>query len=45
MNKPSYQHVINLTQDEEILLEKLVKNGVKIIDVFRAGLEIKKKEA
>jgi len=42
MKKPRYARTVALTLAEEQTTEKLQKKGIKVIDIFRAGLEAHK---
>jgi len=44
MTKPNYHHIISLSEEDEARLEKLQKEGIKIIDIFKKGLERLEKE-
>jgi len=44
MTKPRYQKVISLNEKDAALVSELNKQGVKTVDIFRAGLFVWKKE-
>ena len=44
MTKPSYHHIISLNTEQESRLEKLQKEGYKIIEIFKLGMEKAEKE-
>ena len=39
MAKPRYNHIIALNQEEENLLQDLLKKDYHIIDLFRMGIK------
>lgn len=45
MTEPRYTKVISLKKEDYDRVEKLVKRGFKVVDIFRAGVAVKEKES
>jgi len=39
-----YQRIVTVTEEENKIIEELLKKGVKVIDIFRTGIEKLSKE-
>ena len=44
MTKATYKRIVSLTEEDNTRVDRLQRSGVKIVDIFRAGIIIKEKE-
>jgi len=38
-NKPRYQRIISLNEEDQKKIDKLQAKGIKVVDIFRKGME------